>query len=47
VFGLVNKPSAYSTQNEQKSKERFLKECNNNGVSNRLPELNSMWWDLI
>ena len=36
MFGLINKPSAYSTQNEQKSKARFLKECNNNGVSNRL-----------
>ena len=36
MFGLVNKPSAYSTQNEQKSKERFLKECNNSKVGNRL-----------
>ena len=36
MFGLINKPSAYSTQNEQKSKARFLKECNNSKVGNRL-----------
>lgn len=39
MFGLINKPSAYSTQKEQKSKVWFLKECNNIGVSNRLPKL--------
>ena len=36
MFGLINKPSAYSTQNEQKSKARFLKECNSSKVGNRL-----------
>ena len=42
MFGLVNKPSAYSTQNEQKSKARFLKGCNNSMVGNRLlkPKIN-------
>ena len=38
MFGLINKPSAYSTQKEQKSKGRFLQECSNSNASNRLPE---------
>ena len=38
MFGLINKLSAYSTQNEQKSKGRFLKEFNNSNVGNRLPK---------
>ena len=38
MFGLINKPNAYSTQNEQKSKGRFLKEFNNSNVGNRLPK---------